>query len=97
MYNLTKCNLILTSTAAYLKKVKLRNLQKLSYLQKSELDFLEWSPLNDRNLMPDDWTTDTLFSAINVPFPFPDSREIGAYYQKKKLLLHRQSLMLIIS
>ncbi|XP_032572304.1 uncharacterized protein LOC6618269 isoform X2 [Drosophila sechellia] len=45
--------------------------------QKSELDFLEWSPLNDRNLMPDDWTTDTLFSAINVPFPFPDSREIA--------------------
>uniref|UniRef100_A0A6P4EMT8 MLX-interacting protein n=1 Tax=Drosophila rhopaloa TaxID=1041015 RepID=A0A6P4EMT8_DRORH len=27
--------------------------------------------------MPADWTTDTLFSAINVPFPFPDSREIA--------------------
>eukprot|EP00099_Drosophila_melanogaster_P003201 NP_001163032.1 mondo, isoform F [Drosophila melanogaster] len=49
----------------------------LTYDSKSELDFLEWSPLNDRNLMPDDWTTDTLFSAINVPFPFPDSREIA--------------------
>ncbi|KAH8421171.1 hypothetical protein KR009_010294 [Drosophila setifemur] len=49
----------------------------LTYDSKSELDFLEWSPINDRNLMPDDWTTDTLFSAINVPFPFPDSREIA--------------------
>ncbi|KAL9926367.1 uncharacterized protein LOC119640378 isoform X2 [Glossina fuscipes] len=50
----------------------------LKYDTKSELDFLEWSPLNDKNLMiSEDWTSDTLFSAINVPFPFPDSREIA--------------------
>lgn len=28
-------------------------------------------------MLSDDWTSDTLFSAINGPFPFPDSREIG--------------------
>ncbi|XP_075151514.1 MLX interacting protein mondo [Haematobia irritans] len=50
----------------------------LMYDIKSEFDFLEWSPLNDKNLMlSDDWTSDTLFSAINGPFPFPDSREIA--------------------
>ncbi|XP_059220881.1 protein WBSCR14 homolog [Stomoxys calcitrans] len=50
----------------------------LMYDIKSELDFLEWSPLNDKSLMlSDDWTSDTLFSAINGPFPFPDSREIA--------------------
>ncbi|KNC27288.1 hypothetical protein FF38_13292 [Lucilia cuprina] len=50
----------------------------LIYDTKSEFDFLEWSPLNDRCLMlSDDWTSDTLFSAINGPFPFPDSREIA--------------------
>ncbi|XP_067621902.1 MLX-interacting protein-like isoform X2 [Eurosta solidaginis] len=50
----------------------------LTYDTKSEFDFLEWSPLNDRSLMlPDDWTNDTLFSSINGPFPFPDPREIA--------------------
>ncbi|XP_011192829.1 protein WBSCR14 homolog isoform X1 [Zeugodacus cucurbitae] len=50
----------------------------LTYDTKSEFDFLEWSPLNDRMLMiPDDWTNDTLFSSINGPFPFPDPREIA--------------------
>ncbi|XP_073824412.1 MLX interacting protein mondo isoform X3 [Musca autumnalis] len=50
----------------------------LMYDVKSEFDFLEWPYLNDRNLMiSDDWTSDTLFSAINGPFPFPDSREIA--------------------
>ncbi|KAM7352370.1 MLX interacting protein mondo isoform 2-T5 [Cochliomyia hominivorax] len=50
----------------------------LIYDTKSEFDFLEWSPLNDRSFMiSDDWTSDTLFSAINGPFPFPDSREIA--------------------
>uniref|UniRef100_A0A1A9WHG3 BHLH domain-containing protein n=1 Tax=Glossina brevipalpis TaxID=37001 RepID=A0A1A9WHG3_9MUSC len=50
----------------------------LKYDRKSDLDFLEWSPLNDKNLMiSEDWTSDTLFSSINVPFPFPDSREIA--------------------
>lgn len=39
---------------------------------------LEWSPFNDKCVnISEDWTTDTLFSTINVPFPFPDSREIG--------------------
>lgn len=46
---------------------------------------LEWSPINDKSLaISEDWTTDTLFSAINVPFPFPDSREIGKNQQELK-------------
>ncbi|XP_061398154.1 protein WBSCR14 homolog [Musca vetustissima] len=50
----------------------------LMYDVKSEFDFLEWPYLNDKSLMiSDDWTSDTLFSAINGPFPFPDSREIA--------------------
>lgn len=48
----------------------------------SEYDALDWSPANpDKNLMGIDdyfWTTDTLFSTINnVPFAFPDPREIA--------------------
>lgn len=34
-------------------------------------------------MLSEDWTSDTLFSAINGPFPFPDPREIGiVFYQK---------------
>ncbi|XP_054741747.1 protein WBSCR14 homolog isoform X1 [Anastrepha obliqua] len=60
------------------KNSKSRTAGCLTYDTKSEFDFLEWSPLNDRSLMiPDDWTNDTLFSSINGPFPFPDPREIA--------------------
>ncbi|CAD7088024.1 unnamed protein product [Hermetia illucens] len=44
---------------------------------KSEFDFSELLFLNDPSLINDVWANDSLFSTLNVPFPFPDSREIA--------------------